>query len=160
MKWWRKHEPKPVLFEVHRSKDPKEISGTGHVIDGVIFPNGKTVIQWRHKKKQSVAIFDTFTQFQSVHMKHHDGSQLNWVSGFDEVGFAEKYLTEVSKQLANMRNKAPVEQKQAYAKAVSMVGHKAGELYKLRSEGIKVEGKNEHGSETLEVQVPGEAPAN
>lgn len=166
MKWWNKVTPKPVLFELHRSKDPKEISGTGHVLDGVVFPNGVTVIQWRKKQKQSVAIFQTFKQFESVHMKHHDGTQLQWVEGFDGLGFATRYLNEVARELAKRKNKAPAETKIAYGEAAKMVGAKAGELMK-KSAGYSVEekkqvlnemeGNDEDSCQAEQVQVPGEA---
>lgn len=139
MKWWNKAQPKPVLFELHRSQDLKEISGTGHVLDGCIFPNGVTVIQWRKKQKQSVAIFQTFKQFESVHMKHHDGTQLQWVEGFDGLGFATRFLGDVSREISKLYNvaKAP-EAKEAFGMARTMINRKTSEL-QHKSLGITVE---------------------
>lgn len=143
MKWWNRTQPKPVLFELHRSKDPKEISGTGHVLDGVIFPNGVTVIQWRKKQRQSVAIFSTFKQFESVHMKHHDGTQLHWVEGFDGLGFATRYLGDVARELDKTKNSSKSsEAKEAYGIARTMITRKAGELEK-KSLGYTVESRKQ-----------------
>lgn len=65
------------IFEVYREKDYKNISGIGHVMDGVVFPDGTTVIRWR-KKYGSTSIFKSFSQFKRVHLKNHEGD-IKWL---------------------------------------------------------------------------------
>ena len=75
------------LFYLIRKKDPTGISGTGKVLDGVIFPTGQVVICWRKpdiKKNpyahSSITIYNSFTDFEDIHIKSRpDESELVFV---------------------------------------------------------------------------------
>jgi hypothetical protein len=41
----------PRLFTMIRKNDESHVSGTGRVLDGVVFHNGKVVICWRSEEK-------------------------------------------------------------------------------------------------------------
>jgi hypothetical protein len=73
--WW------PKTFAVNRTKDLKFISGTGFVIHGIVFADGKTVIYWTSSR--AVATFDSFKAFEDTHLRggNHGGAEVFW---FDE----------------------------------------------------------------------------
>jgi hypothetical protein len=81
--WW------PKTFTVYRSKDQKQISGTGYVIHGVVFAGGKTVICW--VENGVVTTFDSFQQFENIHLSgtKHGEAVVKW---FDEKRRAPKEL--------------------------------------------------------------------
>lgn len=60
----------PRRFSVIRKADVTNHSGTGKVLDGVVFPCGKVVICWDTAVK-SVNIYDTYEQFDSLHTSGH-----------------------------------------------------------------------------------------
>lgn len=74
----------PRLFQVTRFKDGKSISGTGKVIQGVVFPDGKVVIQWQ-TDNSSIAIFKNLEEFQRVHVKpNYEGeNEFAWIEGYE-----------------------------------------------------------------------------
>lgn len=57
-------------FKIIRNNDESGISGTGHVIDGVIFASGKTVIEWL-SDTSSIAIYNSFEEFKFIHIDSH-----------------------------------------------------------------------------------------
>ena len=68
----KKKEPK--LFKVVRKSDASGVSGTGRVLDGVVFHNGKVAICWRTENKHgytSVAVYDSFKAFKFIHIDSH-----------------------------------------------------------------------------------------
>lgn len=80
--FWKstKDDDAPVTFTMHRQRDESGHSGTGKVLDGVIFPSGKTVICWDPENSliaiegenvNSVAIFDSFEAFHAIHIGQH-----------------------------------------------------------------------------------------
>lgn len=71
--WW------PKGFVVNRSKDRKHISGSGFVIHGVVFENGKTVICWQ--STGCIAVFDSYQLFESIHLRGsvHDDCEVLWL---------------------------------------------------------------------------------
>lgn len=70
--WW------PRTSAVYRHSDKKDISGTGFVIHGVMFADGKVVIWW--KSSSAVAQFDSFDKFRDVHLggTKHGNSTIHW----------------------------------------------------------------------------------
>jgi hypothetical protein len=56
----------PQLFHLQRHEDQHGHSGCGIVAEGVIFANGKCVIQWLHKIA-SVATFDSIEDLVAIH---------------------------------------------------------------------------------------------
>lgn len=59
-------------FHIIRNADESGVSGTGKVLEGVEFPNGKTIIQWCVEgKPNSIAIYETFADFKYIHIDSH-----------------------------------------------------------------------------------------
>ena len=66
------------IFEMHRTNDETGISGTGKVLEGVVFTNGKVSVSWTGSSKvkaQSVAVYDSLDDFTDVHINHHPTNQ-------------------------------------------------------------------------------------
>jgi hypothetical protein len=66
----------PELFSLIRKQDESGISGTGRVLDGVLFHNGQVVICWRSDVNNedgtsSLGIYPTWEAFESIHIKPH-----------------------------------------------------------------------------------------
>lgn len=67
----------PRLFSLIRHMDESGISGTGRVLDGVIFHTGQVVICWRtdlNSEKlgySSIAIYPSWEAFLQVHIQPH-----------------------------------------------------------------------------------------
>ncbi len=57
-------------FKVSRKFDESSVSGIGHVIDGIIFNDGTTVIQWL-TEMSSIAIYKNFEEFKAIHIDSH-----------------------------------------------------------------------------------------
>lgn len=62
------HEPR--LFTILREADATGISGTGRVLDGVIFHTEQVVVCWR-SAHGSITIFEDWDAFASVHLRAH-----------------------------------------------------------------------------------------
>ena len=71
----------PQLFSVFRRSDETGISGTGRILDGVIFHTGQVVVCWRtdlnpeHSGFSSLAIYATWEAFKHIHIDPHPASQ-------------------------------------------------------------------------------------
>lgn len=64
----------PKLFTIKRKSDESGVSGTGRVLDGIVFHNGKVAICWRTENKHgytSVAVYDSFEAFKFIHIDSH-----------------------------------------------------------------------------------------
>lgn len=60
------------MFAMIRNKDESGTSGTGVVLHGVVFPSGKCVVCWDTKQgPDSVSVFETFDEFQRIHIDQH-----------------------------------------------------------------------------------------
>ncbi|WP_407572391.1 hypothetical protein [Deinococcus altitudinis] len=62
--------PESRMFTLHREADATGVSGTGRVLDGVIFHTGQVVVCWRSEHK-SITVFDDWAAFDGVHLKAH-----------------------------------------------------------------------------------------
>ena len=63
-------------FTVCRLSDESGISGTGVVIEGIVLATGQCVVHWLYPApKGSIAIFDSISDFISVHIKPHLGNE-------------------------------------------------------------------------------------
>ena len=59
-------------FSIVRKADESGVSGTGKVLDGVVFDNGQTVIKWTVEgKPNSIAIYPNFNAFKLIHIDSH-----------------------------------------------------------------------------------------
>jgi hypothetical protein len=67
----------PRLFTLERKADETGVSGTGRVLDGVIFHTGQVVICWRSDVNpekpgfSSLAIYPSWEAFLHVHVEPH-----------------------------------------------------------------------------------------
>jgi hypothetical protein len=71
----------PRVFTLVRPQDETGISGTGRVLDGVIFHTGQVVICWR-SEHSSLTIFDSYEAFKAIHIDPHP-------SNHSQVRFAD-----------------------------------------------------------------------
>lgn len=67
----------PTLFSLIRRTDETGVSGTGRVLDGVIFHTGQVVICWRadlnpaKRGFSSLSIYSSWDAFLHVHVRPH-----------------------------------------------------------------------------------------
>lgn len=77
-------------FKLIRQNDFGGISGTGHVLDGIEFDNGKVAVTWYTKNVSatSVAVYDSYKDFDSLHVSAHpdNNTKVIWE---DDPGFNE-----------------------------------------------------------------------
>jgi hypothetical protein len=59
-------------FSLYRDEDVSGVSGTGVVVEGVVFSTGLTVIHWlTPPPRGSLNVFDSFEQFMAIHVGSH-----------------------------------------------------------------------------------------
>ena len=59
-------------FVMHRHHDVSGVSGTGLVLEGVLFSTGVVVIHWlTPPPRGSISVFDSLDQFLGIHVKPH-----------------------------------------------------------------------------------------
>jgi hypothetical protein len=59
-------------FTLRRESDVSGVSGTGVVLEGVLFSTGVVVVHWlTPPPRGSIAIFDTLDQLLSIHVRPH-----------------------------------------------------------------------------------------
>ena len=67
----------PRLFTLIRHVDESDISGSGRVLDGVIFHTGQVIVCWRSDVNlekpgySSLAIYPSWDAFLHVHVRPH-----------------------------------------------------------------------------------------
>lgn len=75
----------PRLFSLNRHIDETGVSGTGRVLDGVVFHTGQVVICWRTDINQnkigfsSIAIYPSWDAFTSIHIEPHKNGAMEVV---------------------------------------------------------------------------------
>lgn len=63
-------------FFMRRKFDVSGVSGTGIVLEGVLFSTGVVVIHWlTPPPRGSISVFDSFEQFLVIHVKPHPDNQ-------------------------------------------------------------------------------------
>jgi len=63
-------------FTVCRINDESGVSGTGIVIEGITLATGQCVVHWLYPTPRgSIAIFDSISDFATVHIKPHPGNE-------------------------------------------------------------------------------------
>ena len=59
-------------FTMVRERDASGVSGTGTVLEGVLFSTGVVVIHWlTPPPRGSISVFDSMDQFLSIHVAPH-----------------------------------------------------------------------------------------
>jgi hypothetical protein len=85
-------ESNPRLFTLIRKIDPSGISGTGRVLDGVIFHTGQVVTCWRSDVNldgkdingySTLGIYPSYDAFLHVHIEPHpsEASEVIFLEG-------------------------------------------------------------------------------
>lgn len=77
-------------FSMVRNVDATGVSGTGEILEGVVFENGKVAAAWlpsSEVKAASIVIFDSMDDFMSVHVFSHpeNQTQLIWEDDHPDV---------------------------------------------------------------------------
>lgn len=70
----------PRIFALRRVKDATGVSGTGHVADGVLFPDGTVAVRWR-TLTASTSVYDSLAAVERIH--GHGGDTV--IDFFDQV---------------------------------------------------------------------------
>ena len=85
-----------LTFDLIRNTDESGVSGTGKVLEGVIFTDGTCVVRWvTVNAAQSTVIYDTsgdltgFEKFLNIHVQSHPGNHVEIVLYDDDVGVYE-----------------------------------------------------------------------
>lgn len=60
----------PRRFYLERKDDVTGLSGTGRVLEGVVWQNGKVTVQWR-PPLATITIYDSFEIFEQLHVHGH-----------------------------------------------------------------------------------------
>lgn len=58
--------PLPRRFLLRRIEDETGVSGTGHIADGVVFPDGTAVLRWR-TGTASTAVYASTADVETIH---------------------------------------------------------------------------------------------
>ena len=71
----------PQVFVMVRNADETGVSGTGPVADGIVFPSGSCVVEWRGSTP-CVQVWSSFSAFKRVHIDPHpdNRTELRWLS--------------------------------------------------------------------------------
>ena len=73
-------------FEMHRGNDESGVSGTGKVLEGVVFSDGPCVIRWvTELNGRSEARYDSFASFIDIHVNSHASNQTKVIFSDGEV---------------------------------------------------------------------------
>lgn len=64
-------------FMLKRHHDVSGVSGTGIVADGVVFPDGVTVIRWRGDR-QSTVVWPSIEDVEAIH-GHNGATSIEWL---------------------------------------------------------------------------------
>ncbi|MFJ7422751.1 hypothetical protein ACIQXD_29730 [Streptomyces uncialis] len=64
-------------FVLERTVDHSGVSGTGTVVNGVAFPNGQVVMQWRGPYP-SLVVWPDLDMAMTVH-GHGDDTRVRWI---------------------------------------------------------------------------------
>ena len=63
-------------FVMDRAHDVSGVSGTGIVLEGVVFSTGVVVIHWlTPPPRGSISVFDSIEQFLDIHVRPHPGNE-------------------------------------------------------------------------------------
>lgn len=76
------HGAPGTRFWLERLDDKTGVSRTGRVLEGIVLPSGRVVVEWR-KPYQSIAIYDSMGIFRVVHLDCHPSS--NWIVWVDTI---------------------------------------------------------------------------
>ncbi len=81
----------PRLFTLIRHVDESGVSGTGRVLDGVVFHTGQVVICWRSDTNtdkpgySSLAVYPSWEAFLYVHIQPHPAGSMEIKYGSSDL---------------------------------------------------------------------------
>ena len=58
------------VFKIIRQNDETGVSGTGNVMDGVVFDDGQVIVSWKTDVK-STGFYNSWEDFKKVHIDPH-----------------------------------------------------------------------------------------
>jgi hypothetical protein len=64
-------------FQLARDVDVSGVSGVGIVADGVVFPDGVSVIRWRGERRSTV-VWPSVEDVEAIH-GHNGATRIEWV---------------------------------------------------------------------------------
>ena len=75
------------IFTMRRKSDESHVSGTGRILDGVLFHNGQVVVCWRTDIEgakhghTSLGVYETWEAFEFIHIKSHptNDTEVEWL---------------------------------------------------------------------------------
>src|ERR1017187_4125807 len=75
------------VFEVYRTEDETGISGSGKIIEGVVFSDGECIIRWvtATSPGHSTSSFDSFGLFMAIHIAPHADNKTKTIFSDGEV---------------------------------------------------------------------------
>ena len=80
-------------FTIVRNGDESGVSGTGRILDGALFHNGKVAVCWRTDTDgtkygdSSIGIYDSFGAFRRIHIDSHpdNRTEIHWNQNTNEL---------------------------------------------------------------------------
>lgn len=102
---------KPKTFHVIRQADESGVSGTGKVIDGIVWANGWTQIFWRtdlnpvKRGNSSITFFESFDAFERIHITSHPTNNTIIVWDDDNIKQLEDELEELKEKFKSKSEK-------------------------------------------------------
>lgn len=69
-------------FTLTRGNDESGVSGTGLVLEGVQFTDGRVILEWTSLPRSTV-VWDTYEEFWKIHVASHpsNDSVVHWSDG-------------------------------------------------------------------------------
>ena len=133
---------KPKTFHIIRQADESGVSGTGKVLDGIVWANGWVNIMWRtdldplKRGNSSVTFFESFEAFERIHVSSHPTNKTIIVWDEDEVNDLRRENEEL---------------KDKFSKKSKKLKEANEELRELKSESTDTEYDVAEGEDTYEV---------
>lgn len=70
----KKDVKQPQTFVMYRGGDETGVSGTGPVLEGIIFSDGRVSIRW-FTAGGSIGIYNSFADFWRIHVESHPSNK-------------------------------------------------------------------------------------
>lgn len=102
---------KPKTFHIIRQADESGVSGTGKVIDGIVWANGWTQIFWRtdldpiKRGNSSITFFESFDAFERIHITSHPTNETIIVWDDNILSKTTKDLEDATEELKITKDK-------------------------------------------------------
>ena len=113
------------VFTMVRNGDESGVSGVGRVLDGLVFPSGKTVVCWR-SEIPSISTYDSFEDFERVHVQSHPGNETEILFGIgpglnDKVADYRKMKSSILAKAKEVEEELIAKQKELESKLEELV---------------------------------------